>query len=123
MATIERRGVSLVEILVVVTLVLIVVALVIPPAPSDCGTVSTRSTLRSEFRLYQFFFDEHGRWPTQQEMINSVYVDPSYFQGKDRWGRQIEYGRVGDGCYLRSLGPDRWDPHDDVTVYSAELRD
>ncbi len=139
----ERRGFTLVEILLVVMIIGVIAAMVVPniagrgeQARHSAARVDIEANLMAALDLYEL---DNGRYPTTEQglaaLIRAPEVPPlvnnwrgPYLKKKviphDPWGNAYGYRYPGtqnaEGYDLFSLGPDGIESDDDVTNWVKE---
>lgn len=139
----NKRGFTLIEILLVVVIILVLVAMVAPnlsgrseQARLAAARADIEANLSTGLDLYEL---DNGRYPTTEQNLKALITKPSssplptnwngpYLKKKriplDPWGREYVYASPGvhniDGFDLSSSGPDGVASEDDIANWSGE---
>ncbi|MFH0827388.1 MAG: type II secretion system major pseudopilin GspG [Candidatus Omnitrophota bacterium] len=129
----ERKGFTLIELMLVVIIIGALVAMVMPrltgrseQARVSAATADVRANMATALKLYEL---DSGDFPTTQEGLDALLSNPGsaknwngpYLERKplDPWGREYKYKCPGDhrrsDYDLYSLGKDGVESDDDVT--------
>lgn len=139
----QRRGFTLVEIMLVVIILGVLVAMVVPnlagrgeQARRSAALADIESNLATALDLYEF---DNGRYPTTEQGLAALLVVPTsspvptnwngpYLKKRklprDPWGNEYRYACPGikntDAYDLFSLGSDSVESKDDVANWAQE---
>jgi general secretion pathway protein G len=140
----SRRAFTLIELLLVLVILAVLAAIVIPRftgRTEQANITATGTTLSSIESALEAFEIDNGRFPTSQEGLEALVLEPSGLPNetwkgpylrrqeipKDAWGNEFIYEQPGannqNGFDLSSNGPDgQAGTEDDIVNWSEELR-
>ena len=116
-----RRGITILEILIVLTIVALLAAVVGPRLIGYLGhakSEAARLQLKQIDSAVRLFYLDTGRFPTEIEGLNILVQEPPGMPGwrgpylssssalTDPWTRTYLYSQTGNNFTLRSLGRD-----------------
>ena len=97
-----QRGFTLIEILVVITILAILGALIVPKImdrPNDARVVAAKQDIRSVVQALKLYKLDNGRYPTTEQGLKALVEKPSGTPAPVNWKT---------GGYLEKLPKDPW---------------
>ncbi|GGP27573.1 type II secretion system major pseudopilin GspG [Silvimonas amylolytica] len=97
-----QRGFTLIEILVVITILAILGALIVPKImdrPNDARVVAAKQDIRSVIQALKLYKLDNGRYPTTEQGLKALVEKPSATPAPTNWKT---------GGYLEKLPKDPW---------------
>lgn len=97
-----QRGFTLIEILVVITILAILGALIVPKImdrPNDARVVAARQDIRSVLQALKLYKLDNGRYPTTEQGLKALVEKPTSQPAANNWKT---------GGYLEKLPKDPW---------------
>jgi general secretion pathway protein G len=145
MFQIQKRGFTLIEIMLVVIIIGILVAMIVPniagrseQARKTAARTDIESNVSTALDLYRM---DVGQYPTSEQGLNALIAQPTaspvppqwngpYLKKKkvpkDPWGRDYVYTSPGthnpESYDLSSLGADGVESNDDITNWGGETK-
>ena len=115
----HERGLTLVEMIVVLAIIALIAALIVPNVigrPDQARVTVAQTDLRSISAALKMYRLDNGDYPTAEQGLKALAVQPSppppawrpYVQEepKDPWGRDYHYSVDASGVSITSLGKD-----------------
>ncbi len=96
------RGFTLIEILVVITILAILGALIVPKImdrPNDARVVAAKQDIRSVVQALKLYKLDNGRYPTTEQGLKALVEKPTATPAPTNWKT---------GGYLEKLPKDPW---------------
>ena len=139
----HNRGFSLIELLLVLVILAVLAAVVVPKFTSrseQARVTAAQTDIASLETALEAFEIDSGRYPTGDEGLEALVLEPAGLQEaawkgpyikrgvpKDPWGNEYLYeqpGRYNTNSYdLSSAGPDlQQGTEDDIVNWNEELR-
>ncbi|KPC55125.1 Type II secretion system protein G precursor [Amantichitinum ursilacus] len=97
-----QRGFTLIEILVVITILAILGALIVPKImdrPNDARVVAAKQDIRSTVQALKLYKLDNGRYPTTEQGLKALVEKPTSQPTPNNWKT---------GGYLEKLPKDPW---------------
>ncbi|GGP19468.1 type II secretion system major pseudopilin GspG [Silvimonas iriomotensis] len=97
-----QRGFTLIEILVVITILAILGALIVPKImdrPNDARVVAAKQDIRSVVQALKLYKLDNGRYPTTEQGLKALVEKPTATPAPTNWKT---------GGYLEKLPKDPW---------------
>ena len=97
-----QRGFTLIEILVVITILAILGALIVPKImdrPNDARVVAAKQDIRSAIQALKLYKLDNGRYPTTEQGLKALVEKPTSQPSPNNWKT---------GGYLEKLPKDPW---------------
>ncbi|GAB7128105.1 type II secretion system major pseudopilin GspG [Silvimonas sp. JCM 19000] len=97
-----QRGFTLIEILVVITILAILGALIVPKImdrPNDARVVAAKQDIRSVVQALKLYKLDNGRYPTTEQGLKALVEKPTTEPNANNWKT---------GGYLEKLPKDPW---------------
>ncbi|MDR3428587.1 MULTISPECIES: type II secretion system major pseudopilin GspG [Silvimonas] len=97
-----QRGFTLIEILVVITILAILGALIVPKImdrPNDARVVAAKQDIRSVVQALKLYKLDNGRYPTTEQGLKALVEKPTASPAPANWK---------NGGYLEKLPKDPW---------------
>lgn len=135
-----QQGFTLIEILVVVTILAILGALVVPKImdrPNDARVVAAKQDIQSILAALKLYKLDNGRFPTTEQGLKALVEKPAgepvpmnwksggYLEKlpKDPWGNAYTYLKSGDTVDIATYGADGQAGGDgyDADIHSGQL--
>ncbi|SMC25783.1 general secretion pathway protein G [Andreprevotia lacus DSM 23236] len=98
----KQRGFTLIEILVVITILAILGALIVPKImdrPNDARVTAAKQDIGSVMQALKLYKLDNGRFPTTEQGLNALVQKPSSPPVPGNWK---------NGGYLEKLPKDPW---------------